>query len=140
MKELILENEILNVFFLIKQLRKNLTQKEFLAKVLQAQKEAKYKLFAFEYEGRVVSLCGVMPFFVLYHSDCLYICDFVVDAAFRGRGFGEKFLKEVESWAKSNGYREIELSSSFFREQAHRFYIDKMCFDKSGFVFKKVLH
>ncbi|EAL6708267.1 N-acetyltransferase, partial [Campylobacter coli] len=31
----------------------------------------------------------------------------------------------------------MELSSSFFRTQAHEFYIQKMGFEKSGFVFKK---
>lgn len=43
------------------------------------------------------------------------------------KGLG-RFLKEVESWAKNNGYEEIELSSSFFIEKAHRFYTDKMRF------------
>lgn len=139
MRELIADDEILGAFPLIKQLRQNLKEQDFLAKVLQARKEAKYKLFAFDYEGRLAGLCGVMPFFVLYHSDCLYICDLVIDEALRGKGLGEKFLSEVESFAKDNGYKEIELSSSFPRQEAHRFYTDKMHFEKSGFVFKKTL-
>lgn len=139
MRELIKDNEILDVFPLMKQLRENLSKEDFLAKVLQAQKEAKYKLFAFDYEDKLAGLCGVMPFFTLYHSDCLYICDFVVDEDLRGKGLGERFLSEVESFAKDSGYREIELSSNFFRQKAHSFYTDKMHFDKSGFVFKKTL-
>lgn len=139
MIELKQEEELQKAFHLIKQLRPNLSPKDFLAKVLQAQKEAKYKLFAFDYEGKLAGLCGVMPFFTLYHSDCLYVCDFIVDEDLRGKGLGERFLNEVESFAKDSGYREIELSSSFFRQEAHRFYTDKMHFDKSGFVFKKTL-
>lgn len=47
------------------------------------------------------------------------------------------FFKKIQIWAKDQGYEELELSSSFFRTQAHEFYIQKMNFEKSGFVFKK---
>lgn len=62
---------------------------------------------------------------LLYHNHCLYICDFVVDEALRGKGIGQAFLKKIQIWAKDQGYEELELSSSFFRTQAHEFYIQK---------------
>lgn len=77
-----------------------------------------------------------MPFNVLYHNHCLYICDFVVDETLRGKSIGQAFLKKIQIWAKDQGCEELELSSSFL-EQAHEFYIQKMGFEKSGFVFKK---
>ncbi len=55
-----------------------------------------------------------MPFNVLYHNHCLYICDFVVDETLRGKGIGQAFLKKIQIWAKNQGYEELELSSSFF--------------------------
>lgn len=55
----------------------------------------------------------------------------------RGKGVGQSFFKKIQIWAKQQGYEELELSSSFFRTQDHEFYIQKMDFEKSGFVFKK---
>lgn len=41
-----------------------------------------------------------MPFNVLYHNHCLYICDFVVDEALRGKGVGQSFLKKNSNLGK----------------------------------------
>ncbi|WP_269149107.1 hypothetical protein [Helicobacter apodemus] len=41
--------------------------------------------------------------------------------------------------AKKEGYLQIELSSSFKREEAHRFYEKKMNFQKTSYVFVKSL-
>lgn len=80
-----------------------------------------------------------MPFNVLYHNHCLYICDFVVDEKPRSKGVGRAFLEKIQNWAKEQGYEELELSSSFFRVKAHEFYVEKVDFEKSGFVFRKSL-
>ncbi len=137
MKEIKLKEDLEKIYPLIKQLRNNLSLKDFLDKIQLATQTQHYKLFAYENEGSYKAACGVMPFNVLYHNHCLYICDFVVDEALRGKGIGQAFLKKIQIWAKDQGYEELELSSSFFRTQAHEFYIQKMGFEKSGFVFKK---
>ncbi|EAI8675273.1 GNAT family N-acetyltransferase [Campylobacter coli] len=137
MKEIKLKEDLEKIYPLIKQLRNNLSLKDFLDKIQLATQTQHYKLFAYENEGSYKAACGVMPFNVLYHNHCLYICDFVVDEALRGKGIGQAFLKKIQIWAKDQGYEELELSSSFFRTQADEFYIQKMGFEKSGFVFKK---
>lgn len=140
MQELRRKNDLEKAFKLIKQLRPSLTLAEFLDKTELAFKTEHYKLFAFKGENdEFIALCGVMPFNVLYHEACLYICDFVVDENLRGKGVGARCLKELENWAKTQGYKELELSSSFFRKEAHSFYEEKMAFEKTGFVFKKGL-
>lgn len=42
-----------------------------------------------------------MPFNMLYHNHCLYICDFVVDEALRGKGVGQSFLKKFKFGQKN---------------------------------------
>lgn len=111
--------------------------KDFLDKIQLATQTQHYKLFAYENEGSYKAACGVMPFNVLYHNHCLYICDFVVDKTLRGKGIGQAFLKKIQIWTKDQGNEKLELSSSFFRTQDHEFYIQKMGFKKSDFVFKK---
>lgn len=55
----------------------------------------------------------------------------------RGKGVGQSFFKKIQIWAKDQGSEKLELRSSFFRTQDHEFYIQKMGFEKSDFVFKK---
>ncbi|PSM52121.1 acetyltransferase [Campylobacter blaseri] len=140
MKEIIETSELQDVFWLMNELRPELKANDFIEKVKFQQKTMNYKLFAFYEEGELVGLCGIMPFFVLYHSKCLYICDFVVDSKKRSKGYGKKYLEQIQNYAKEQGFNEIELSSNFTRVKAHEFYEKKMDMDKTGFVFKKVLN
>lgn len=139
MRELSSNDELTSAFPLMRQLRPELKLGEYLDKIATAKAHSGYRLFAFDYDGVVAGLCGVLPFFVLYHNDCLFVADFVVDDALRGKGLGQKFFKRVESWAKNEGFKEIELSSRFFRVDAHRFYVEKLGFEKTSFVFQKAL-
>lgn len=111
--------------------------KNFLDEFQLATQTQHYKLFVYENKGSYKATCGVMPFNVLYHNHCLYICDFIIDETLKGKGMDQAFLKKIQIWAKDQGYEKLELSSNFLRTQAHEFYIQKMGFEKSGFVFKK---
>ncbi|PZT47573.1 GNAT family N-acetyltransferase [Helicobacter valdiviensis] len=135
----ITHNELKTIFPLMQQLRPTLNFDDFSNKFSLMQKEQNYKLFGFMQNGKFVALCGTMPFNVLYRENCLYICDFVVDENLRGQGIGEACLLQIFKLAKNEGYQQIELSSSFKRERAHKFYTEKMGFSKVSFVFVKNL-
>ncbi|CAM2962923.1 GNAT family N-acetyltransferase [Helicobacter burdigaliensis] len=135
----ITQNELKIIYPIMQELRPTLNFEEFSTKFPLMQKEQKYQLFAFKEKDEFVALCGVMPFNVFYRDNCLYVCDFVVKEELRGKGIGERFLKEIETLAKKQGYKQIELSSSFKREKAHKFYVEKMGFSKVSFVFLKDL-
>ncbi len=79
------------------------------------KKTQHYKLFAYEEKGAFKAACGVMPFNVLYHNHCLYICDFVVDETLRGKGIGQAFLKKIQIWAKNQGYNK-QINLIYFKE------------------------
>ncbi len=104
MREINLKEDLEKIYPLIKQLRNNLSLEDFLEKFQLAKKTQHYKLFAYEDKGAFKAACGVMPFNVLYHNHCLYICDFVVDETLRGKGIGQAFLKKIQIWAKNQGY------------------------------------
>ncbi|ECR2888529.1 GNAT family N-acetyltransferase [Campylobacter coli] len=125
MREINLKEDLEKIYPLIKQLRNNLSLEDFLEKFQLAKKTQHYKLFAYEDKGAFKAACGVMPFNVLYHNHCLYICDFVVDETLRGKGIGQAFLKKIQIWAKNQGYEELELSSSFFLEHKLMNFISK---------------
>ena len=133
------QNELKEIYPLMHQLRVELDFEAFAKKFKLASKTQNYKLFGFKQDSSFVAACGVMPFNVLYRDFCLYICDFVVNENLRGKGFGQKCLTQIHKWAKDEGYKEIELSSSFPRVRAHEFYTQKMGYEKTSFVFRKKL-
>lgn len=65
--------------------------------------------------------------------------DLVTDTSERSKEFGGKLLGFVEHWAREHDCQVIALSSRVQRFDAHRFYIDKMDYDKTSYVYKKQL-
>lgn len=133
------QEHLTNTYPLIKELRPYLSKQDFISQVYYLIKYSNYKLLGFFENGKLISICGVMPFCVLYRKKCLLICDFIVDGEYRNKGYGTKILKELESLAKNQGYLEIALESGNARVDAHRFYTDKIGFTQVGLSFKKQL-
>ncbi|HWO98810.1 MAG TPA: GNAT family N-acetyltransferase, partial [Bacillus sp. (in: firmicutes)] len=75
----------------------------------------------------------------LYYGRFVWVCDLVTDSDKRSKGYGEKLLTYVHEWAKENNYESVALSSGLQRTDAHRFYEDKMKYDKVSYVFKASL-
>ncbi len=69
----------------------------------------------------------------------VWVCDLVTDDNHRSNGYGEKLLSYVHGWAKENGYESVALSSGLQRRDAHRFYEDRMHYDKVSYVFRTSL-
>lgn len=138
-KNLQSRDEILEAFPVIKQLRTHLDQNSYLELVLEAQKKEGYKLFALYDHDKIVAVTGFMPMITLYYGRFVWICDLVTDPSRRSKGYGEKLLTYVHEWAKGNGYESVALSSGLQREDAHRFYEDKMDYQKVSYVFKTSL-
>nr|WP_257962478.1 GNAT family N-acetyltransferase [Bacillus sp. UMB0893] len=67
----------------------------------------------------------------------MYVYDLITDQASRSRGFGEKLLNYVEDLAKDAGCSMMTLTSGNQRIDAHRFYEEKMGFERVSHVFNK---
>lgn len=115
------------------------TKEEYIKLVEDAKKLDSYKLFALYDEGIMTSLVGFKPMITLYYGYFVWVCDLVTDSEKRSNGYGEKLLSFVEEWAKLNGYSSVALSSGLQRHNAHKFYENKMEYDKASYVFKKDL-
>ncbi|MCM3745397.1 GNAT family N-acetyltransferase [Sporosarcina luteola] len=138
-KELHSTKEILEVFPVMKQLRTHLDEKAYLDLVSEAMDKDMYRLFALYVQGEIVAATGFKPMITLYYGRFVWVCDLVTDKNKRSHGYGEKLLLYVHEWAKENGYESVALSSGLQRTDAHRFYEEKMDYDKVSFVFKKEL-
>ncbi|MGR3764228.1 GNAT family N-acetyltransferase [Rossellomorea sp. NS-SX7] len=138
-RDLSTEADWLEAYPVMKQLRNHLTPERFLELVKEAAATEGYRLAALYEEGKIVAITGFMPMLTLYNGRFIWVCDLVTDSNERSKGYGEKLLSYVEKWAKDHGYDIISLSSGLQRQDAHRFYEDKMEYEKKSFVFLKEL-
>jgi GNAT superfamily N-acetyltransferase len=138
-RELSTEMDWLAAYPVMKQLRTHLSQERFLELTREATVSEGYKLAALYEEGKIMAVTGFMPMITLYNGKSIWVCDLVTDSSVRSKGYGEKLLNYVETWAKNNGYDIISLSSGLQRLDAHRFYEDKMDYMKKSYVYLKEL-
>lgn len=136
-KEMETEKEWKEAFPVMKQLRTHLDEKEFLELVQEAVEKESYRIAALYADGKIVAVTGYMPMITLYNGRAVWICDLVTDSEHRSKGYGDLLLKYIEDWAKENGYTRVSLSSGLQRTNAHRFYEQKMDYDKVSYVFLK---
>ncbi|WP_080873841.1 GNAT family N-acetyltransferase [Oceanobacillus timonensis] len=135
-KELQTQDEITEAFPVIKQLRTHLDEEVYLDLVLEAKEKDRYKMFALIDEGEMVAVTGFKPMITLYYGRFVWVCDLVTNRNKRSKGYGEKLLQYVHEWAQENNYENVALSSGIQRTDAHRFYEDKMGYDRVSYVFK----
>ncbi|BDG33476.1 GNAT family N-acetyltransferase [Parageobacillus thermoglucosidasius] len=138
-KELRTKEEILAGFSVMKHLRTHLDENSYLELVLEAQQKEGYRLVALYDHGKMVAIIGFMPMITLYNGRFIWVCDLVTAPSERSKGYGEKLLSYVHQWAEENGYGIVSLSSGLQRVDAHRFYEEKMQYDKVSYVFLKRL-
>ncbi|MCT2583382.1 GNAT family N-acetyltransferase [Actinophytocola gossypii] len=81
------------------------------------------RLVAAESDGVVVGVAAlhVMPL-LEYDGRLARLLALVVDQAWRGHGVGRALVTRAEHEARELGCRELEITSSRYREDAHRFY------------------
>lgn len=138
-KELQSQNEILEAFPVMKQLRTHLDEETYIDLVLEAKEKDRYKMFALIDEKEIVAVTGFKPMITLYYGRFVWVCDLVTDTNKRSKGYGKKLLTYVHEWAEENNYESVALSSGLQRTDAHRFYENIMDYDKVSYVFKASL-
>jgi GNAT superfamily N-acetyltransferase len=137
-KQLTGKEQWLEAFPIMNQLRTDLTQATYL-ELLEEMRKDGYSLFALYKDNRIVSLAGLSWRVNFYNKRHVFIYDLVTDSAYRSYGFGEKLISYIHSWAKENGAEYVALESGIQRTSAHRFYEEKLDYDKWCYSFRKTL-
>ncbi|WP_010676841.1 GNAT family N-acetyltransferase [Bacillus timonensis] len=125
-------------FPIMKQLRTHLELEEFVALVTEMQPQG-YRLFALLDEGKIVAITGVAQQLNLYYGKNLYVYDLVTNESSRSKGYGEALLSFVHELARDLGCGKVALTSGLQRGDAHRFYEDKMGYERKSYAFVKDL-
>lgn len=138
-RELTDAEDLERAYDVMNELRTHLMNKETYLEHLGEMRDGGYRLFALEVEGEIEALAGIAIRRNFYYNRFLYVYDLITTERSRSRGHGKALLEHLEALARSEGCQTIALSSGVQRADAHRFYEDKMGYDRVSYVFKKAL-
>ena len=132
------QEELKRAFPVLRELRDHLDEASFLETVGEMMAKG-YRLFALEDEGDIVALAGIGQDLNFYYGRFIYVYDLITSSKVRSRGYGRRLLTHLEEVAKQEGCGKVALSSALFRKDAHRFYEDKMGYERVSYAFVKQL-
>lgn len=130
------KEELLKGFQVLKQLRTHLNENSFFELYEEMKKEG-YKLVGLEDNGETVAVAGIIILTNFYNGKHVFVYDLVTDHNRRSKGYGKHLLDYIHEYAKENGCKLVSLESGLQRIDAHRFYEEKMEFNKLSFAFRK---
>ncbi|MFZ4451708.1 GNAT family N-acetyltransferase [Salibacterium aidingense] len=134
--ELTKTTEWKKAFPVIKQLRTHLTEDTYL-ELLEEMRSSGYRLFGMFVDDTIAAAAGVRINVNFYNFRHVFIYDLVTDSSYRSHGYGEKLLHYIHEWAKENGAEYAALESGIQRKDAHRFYEEKLHYEKWCYSFRK---
>jgi GNAT superfamily N-acetyltransferase len=98
-----------------------------------------YRMFALFADEQIVSVTGIIQLTNFYDGKHIWVNDLVTVENQRSKGYGKMLLSFVVKLAEESDCEMVVLSSNFERVKAHKFYLEKMGFAKTSYVFKKQL-
>lgn len=137
-KQLITKEEWLEGFSVMKELRTHLDVEEYVSLLKVMVKEG-YKMFALYDQGKIMAVTGVSILTNLYNGKHVYVYDLVTKEGERSKNYGAQLLSFIEKWGVEQGAKTVALTSGVQRLDAHRFYENKMNYQKTSFSFKKII-
>ncbi|MEB2282151.1 GNAT family N-acetyltransferase [Lysinibacillus xylanilyticus] len=137
-KQLTTQQEWMEAYYVLVQLRTELTVEKYL-QLLKEMTQDGYLLFALYDNTNIVAVAGLSWRVNFYSERHIFVYDLVTDEEYRSLGYGEILLHYLHKWGKENGAHYIALESGIQRTSAHRFYEDRLGYEKWCFSFRKAL-
>lgn len=132
------QDDLVRSFAVMHELRDHLALDAYL-ELLRAMMEEGYELWALCDDEDIKALAGIALRTNLYYGRHIWVFDLVTTSGERSKGYGEALLKQIEELGKQRGCDMVALSSGLERVDAHRFYEEKMGYEKVSWAFKKLL-
>ena len=80
-------------------------------------------LFAIIEEEKMIGFMNIQCFYSVWsHGKVFFLDDFFIEENFRGKGYGEKALKDLQEYAKKIGIKRIQLMAENTNPKAIEFY------------------
>ena len=136
--ELTTRDELKRAFPVLNELRDHLDEDSYLEAVHDMTARG-YRLFALEIDDEIVALAGISEGLNFYFGRYIWVYDLITSAKVRSRGHGQELLTHIEELAKRQGCGVVALGSALFRKDAHRFYEERMGYERVSYTFVKKL-
>lgn len=136
--ELRTDAELKEAFPVMQELRQHLTEETYF-ELLRPMMSRGYRLFGVRESGAIVALAGITIDTNFYNLRHLWVYDLITSEKVRSKGYGQTLLTHVEQVARDEGCHCIALASGLWRKDAHRFYEERMGYERVSYEFKKTL-
>jgi GNAT superfamily N-acetyltransferase len=133
-RELSSDEEIREAFPIVAELRDHLDEAQYLD-LYERMAEEGYRLFAVYDDETPVAVAGVTISTNFYLGRHAYVYDLVTTAEERSKGHGTRLLEFVHEWAAERDCEAVELESGLWRDDAHRFYTERLGYEKYCYSF-----
>lgn len=138
MIELTSDTDLRRAWATMFELRSHLDESDYM-RMLGTMRSDGYRLFALEDAGDIKALAGVGIATNLYYGKYLWVYDLVTRETVRSSGLGARLMGELEEFARAEGCATIALSSGLQRTDAHRFYEQRLGYERVSYTFRKAL-
>lgn len=137
-RELCAEKDVVHIFPLMYELRPFLNKELFLENWRVMRQEG-YRIFAMYDNGEIIAFTGIQIRTNMYYFRHVFVHELVTKSGIRSKGYGKKLLEWVHDWGRKQDCVTVALESALNREDAHRFYEEKMQYERFCYSFKKSL-
>ena len=97
-----------------------------------------YHCFGVIRDGYVIGISSGWASIRLYSGKQLEIDNFIISKQYQAQGIGKDFLCYIETWAKKEGFKTIELNTFVTNAGSHKFYFNQG-YTIQGYQFQKPL-
>ena len=121
---------------LVKQLNPQLSISELKSRQIRMFEFDNYRCFGFFKNDMLIGISSGWITVRLYSDKQLEIDNIIIDNTVQSKGYGKSFVCEIESWAKSNDCKTVELNTYTQNNRSHKFYCNQG-YNILGFHFQK---
>jgi len=118
------DQDILDCFDVMAELRGHLKRDEFLPLIRSMEKDG-FRLACIRDSREVVAVAGYRIYTNLFMGKHLYVDDLSTAARFRSSGYGEQMIEWLREQAIEAGCNYLHLDSGVQRGSAHKFYFNQ---------------
>ena len=136
--ELRTDAELKDAFPVMQELRQHLTEESYF-ELIRPMISRGYRIFGVREDEASVALAGITIDTNFYNFRHLWVYDLITSEKHRSKGYGETLLAYLEEVARRENCQVIALASGLWRKDAHRFYEERMGYERISYEFKKTL-
>lgn len=137
--KILMKEDLSQIINLTKLLNPTISVSDLESRQTQMFEFENYKCFGLFEGDKLIGIASGWITVRLYSDKQLEIDNFIIDNTIQSKGYGKSFLNKIESWAKTNDCKTVELNTYVQNSRSHKFYFNQG-YSILGFHFQKDLN